>query len=162
MGWGPVIGRFWVVLTTTGRKSGMPVHTVLGYYSTPGRAYVVSGWGRRSQWYRNLATDPTVTLQKYDGVFSMHATPVSDPEEIRRVCAAIAGRTLPLTRPHLHRRETRAAAREGRLPEGVVLVRLESTPVQGPPPLRADLKGLTAALAGAALGLAWLFWRRRR
>ena len=57
-------GRF-VMLEHTGRKSGRTRHTVLEVvrYDREADTYVVaSGWGERSDWFRNLTKTPEVVV----------------------------------------------------------------------------------------------------
>ena len=51
-----------LLLTTTGRRSGVPRHAPLGYIVTDGAAWVMAGYGTSTQWYRNLQADPNVQL----------------------------------------------------------------------------------------------------
>ena len=50
------------LVTTTGRRSGLPRHTPLGYLVADGAAWVMAGYGPSTLWYRNLLEDPRVTL----------------------------------------------------------------------------------------------------
>jgi deazaflavin-dependent oxidoreductase (nitroreductase family) len=50
------------LLTTTGRRSGLPRHTPLGYLVADGAAWVMAGYGPSTLWYRNLLDDPRTTL----------------------------------------------------------------------------------------------------
>jgi hypothetical protein len=52
-----------LVLTTKGRKSGQPRHTVLEYRRHGSKLYLVSAWGNRPNWINNLQADSTVTVQ---------------------------------------------------------------------------------------------------
>jgi deazaflavin-dependent oxidoreductase (nitroreductase family) len=61
LGW--LLGRRFLLLTHTGRKSGQAHSTVLEvvrYEAATHRCIVASGWGIRSQWYRNVLHDPRV------------------------------------------------------------------------------------------------------
>jgi deazaflavin-dependent oxidoreductase (nitroreductase family) len=50
-------------LTTTGRVSGRP-HTIEIWFVRHGRTlYLLSGGGERSDWVRNLVSDPAVTVR---------------------------------------------------------------------------------------------------
>lgn len=55
-----------LVLTTKGRKSGLPRHVVLEARTHGSKIYTVSGWGNRPHWVKNLQADPIVTIQ-YQG-----------------------------------------------------------------------------------------------
>jgi hypothetical protein len=54
LGLGPIVGRRFMILTTTGRKSGLPRHHAIEFHSFEGRKYVFSAWGDKADWYRNL------------------------------------------------------------------------------------------------------------
>ena len=50
MGFGPIQRRFrFLVLTTRGRKSGRPRHTILELSMMAGKAYIAPGWGAKTQ-----------------------------------------------------------------------------------------------------------------
>jgi len=64
LGW--LLGSRFLYLTHTGRKSGLPRHTVIEVvrYDRANRTfYVASGWGEKSDWYRNVMAHPRVTVQ---------------------------------------------------------------------------------------------------
>lgn len=57
LGFGPLLGNRLLYLVHIGRKSGRPREAVLevvGFDREIPEAVVVSGWGERSDWYRNL------------------------------------------------------------------------------------------------------------
>ncbi len=63
MGLGPMLGRSMLVLTTWGRKSRAPRHTMLSYTPLEGRIYIGAGWGEQCDWLKNVLADPHVTVQ---------------------------------------------------------------------------------------------------
>lgn len=77
--WIPVL-----VLTTRGRKTGQPRHVVLEWRRHGSKYYVVSAWGNRPHWYRNLLASPIVTVQHGGRIFRARAVPVRDPNEAVR------------------------------------------------------------------------------
>lgn len=81
-GFGPWLGRLILVLTTTGRVSGLPRRTPLQYEEVDGKIVVASGWGTRSDWYRNLQAHPAVEVRIGRRRFQAVARPVSDPASI--------------------------------------------------------------------------------
>ncbi len=85
----PVSGYF-LTLTTTGRRSGMPRRTPLNYAILDGRVYLLSGFGTRADWYRNLVADPRVSLALPGRVLEGRAEPVLDPAEAERAALAVA------------------------------------------------------------------------
>ncbi len=59
-GWGWLFGSRILMLEHTGRTTGQPRYVCLEVVERPAadRVVVVSGFGARAQWYRNLAADP--------------------------------------------------------------------------------------------------------
>ena len=50
------------LVTTTGRRSGLPRHTPLGYMVADGAVWVMAGYGPKTLWFRNLLDEPRTTL----------------------------------------------------------------------------------------------------
>ena len=66
IGLGGLLGRRFLLLTHTGRKTGLPryaVVEVIRYDPTTNTYYVASGFGERSDWFRNIQKTPQVTIQ---------------------------------------------------------------------------------------------------
>lgn len=59
--WPPVIGRI-MVLTHTGRKTGLKRRTPLNYAEAAGGIYCVAGFGPRADWFRNVTANPKVEV----------------------------------------------------------------------------------------------------
>ena len=80
MGW--MIGRYILLLTTTGRKSGQPRYTPLEYeYDKENDRYrVAAGWGGNTDWYKNVKADPKVHVQVGRRKFESVAEIASDEE----------------------------------------------------------------------------------
>jgi deazaflavin-dependent oxidoreductase (nitroreductase family) len=51
-----------LLLTTIGRKSGLPRPTPLGYLVAEGAAWAMAGYGPSTLWYRNLLAEPRVEV----------------------------------------------------------------------------------------------------
>lgn len=71
-----------MVMTTIGRKSGLPRHTGIGFHQFQGRKYVMNVYGMKSDWYRNVLADPHVTIQTTDGVEVCLARRITMDEEL--------------------------------------------------------------------------------
>jgi len=71
-----------LVLTTRGRKSGLPRLTPLQYEEVEGIYYVASARGVQADWYRNLMACPKVDVQVGKKYFSTRANPMIDPIQI--------------------------------------------------------------------------------
>ncbi len=52
-----------LLLTTTGRKSGLPRVTPLQYEEIDGAYYVGSARGSQADWFRNIEIDPNVAVE---------------------------------------------------------------------------------------------------
>jgi deazaflavin-dependent oxidoreductase (nitroreductase family) len=64
LGWS--LGKRFLLLTHTGRKSGLPRQVVLevvDHDPLTNVYYVSSGWGKKSDWYQNILKTPQVRLQ---------------------------------------------------------------------------------------------------
>ena len=82
IGLGPLIGRIVLLLTTTGRKSGLKRVTPLQYEEIDGEFYIGSARGARADWFLNIQADPQVEVRVKSRCFRGIAEPVTDPERI--------------------------------------------------------------------------------
>ncbi len=78
----PLLGRLVLLLTTTGRKTGIPRVTPLQYEELDGAFYVGSARGREADWFRNVVADPCVRVRIGSREFEAFAEPVTDPRRI--------------------------------------------------------------------------------
>lgn len=155
MGFGPLLGRYLMVVTATGRKSGLPRRAMVEYHEFDGKKVVPCAFGERAQWYRNITADPRVTIQTADGVEHVRARRISDPEELIASYEVMHRRNPVMLDAYLRMLGVRSN------PEDVIAQReciywltFEPTGEPTPPPLRADLRWVLPALA-AGLILAW-------
>jgi deazaflavin-dependent oxidoreductase (nitroreductase family) len=81
-GLGPIIGKIILLLTTTGRKSGMKRITPLQYEEIDGKYHLGSARGTRSDWYRNIEADGRVEVRVKNRHFNGVAKTVTDPARI--------------------------------------------------------------------------------
>lgn len=82
IGLGPLLAGKVLLLTTKGRKSGLPRTTPLQYEQIGSAYYVGSMRGASADWYQNLVSDPCVTLQIGRELIEAVAEPIEDPEEV--------------------------------------------------------------------------------
>jgi deazaflavin-dependent oxidoreductase (nitroreductase family) len=82
LGLGSVVGKFVLLLETTGRKSGLPRITPLQYDEIDGTIYVGSARGVKADWFQNLAVNPNVKLTVGSRQFQGYADPITDPSRI--------------------------------------------------------------------------------
>lgn len=93
-GLGFLLGGRFLMVTHTGRKSGLPRDTVVEVVHHDEAAdtyYVCSGFGPNADWYRNIQKTPEVTLHVKSRVFRTTARNVDAGEE-ERVLAEYAAR----------------------------------------------------------------------
>ena len=82
LGLGPLVGRLVLLLTTTGRKSGLPRTTALQYEEVDGAIYLGSSKGTQADWFKNLVANPNVSIRVKSRQFSGTAEAVTDPAVI--------------------------------------------------------------------------------
>lgn len=82
LGLGPIIGRKILLLTTTGRKTGLPRVTPLQYEEIDGCYYLGSAMGTQADWYKNIEANPKVGirvgLKRFEGL----AVTISDLTQV--------------------------------------------------------------------------------
>ena len=89
-----MLGKRVLLLTHTGRKSGLLRQTVLEVVShdtETGTFYVASGWGERSDWLKNIMKTPQVRVQVGNRRFKGKAERLP-PEEASQVLEGYAHR----------------------------------------------------------------------
>ena len=79
-GFGP--RRVVLLLTTTGRKSGLPRITPLQYEKVGDDYYIASARGADADWFKNICTSPNVHVQVRAHEFEAIAEPITDPLRI--------------------------------------------------------------------------------
>jgi deazaflavin-dependent oxidoreductase (nitroreductase family) len=82
LGLGFLVGRLFMVMTTIGRKSGQIRHTAIEFHEFKGRRYVFSGWGTRTDWFRNMAANPCITIQTWRGAEHVQARRITSDAEL--------------------------------------------------------------------------------
>ncbi len=82
LGLGGMLGKRFLLLTSTGRKTGKPRHTPLEYtYNLQDDCYrVAPGWGGNTDWYKNIRKNPNVIVQVGKRKFIAVAKPAPDEE----------------------------------------------------------------------------------
>lgn len=81
LGW--VLGGRFLLLTHTGRKSGLPreaVIEIVDHDETEDVYFVASGWGERSQWFLNIQENPQVGVRVGRRAFEATATRLGEDE----------------------------------------------------------------------------------
>jgi deazaflavin-dependent oxidoreductase (nitroreductase family) len=78
----------WVLLSTRGRKTGLPREVLLPCERAPDFLYVISTYGWRSHWIRNIQRSADVRVSVGGWVVSGHAEIVDDPDRKRSLVSA--------------------------------------------------------------------------
>jgi len=95
LGW--LLQKRFLLLTHTGRKSGLPRKTmleVIRYEKAKEQYTVFSGWGERSDWVKNIEKTPQVIIQV--GHRSLHARAIRpSSEEAETILLAYARKYPP-------------------------------------------------------------------
>lgn len=82
LGLGRLIGRFVLLLTTTGRVTGYKRVTPLQFQEINGLIHIGSARGTKADWYRNIDVNPRVEVRVRDKRFTGHGETVTDVERI--------------------------------------------------------------------------------
>jgi len=82
IGLGPLVGRFVLLLTTVGRRSGRPRVTPLVYVERDHTILVASARGLAADWLRNIQANPNVRVRVGRRQFHALAEPTTDGEKI--------------------------------------------------------------------------------
>jgi len=141
LGFGPLMGKLFVLITTTGRKSGLPRRTLTEYHSLNGKKYTPSGFGRRAQWYKNIEVDPHITIQTDAGTEGVIAVRVTEDSEVLELVDVmekkdgVAMRNLYLNALEIEPTPEDILAKKDRM----YWLRFDPTDEPTPPPQNADL-----------------------
>jgi deazaflavin-dependent oxidoreductase (nitroreductase family) len=107
IGLGPLLGRYVLLLTTIGRKSGLKRVTPLQYEEQNGVIYVGAARGAKADWFRNIVANPQVVVRVRNRQFSAQAEAITDTKQIadflelrlarhpRMIGAMMKGESLP-------------------------------------------------------------------
>ncbi len=161
LGLEPIIGRMMLLITHTGRKSGLPRRTMAEYYRLDGRKYVVAAFGHRAQWCQNMLADPRVTIQTSDGVERARAVRVFDDDELRAVVNLFLRRDPPLTKRYLASVDIREDLYDLiEKKERTYFFRFDPTDETTPEPLKSDLVWVWLLLSAGILLAGWVLAQR--
>ena len=86
LGW--VMGNRFLMLNHIGRKSGLPRQAVLevvDYDAETDTYYIASGYGKNSQWYKNVVAQPEITILAGRRKMAVTAVPLPPDESGERM-----------------------------------------------------------------------------
>lgn len=106
-----------MVMVPRGRRTGLPRPVAIEFRRHGSKLYVVSAWGDRPQWYRNLCANPEVTVWYGRSQFNGHAQRVTDPAEAMRVLSLFRNRAPFFYDPLLAKLSSRDRVRARDLPD---------------------------------------------
>lgn len=95
LGLGKVIGKYIMIISTFGRKSGKVRRTPIEYYRIGNDIYAISGFERDPDWYLNLQANPHVTLQTDQGAHHVIARRPETDEEWEGIIKYIKKSPIP-------------------------------------------------------------------
>ncbi len=75
----------WVLLTTTGRRTGLPRETLLPCARSDNHVFLISTYGWQSDWIRNLRKNPEVKVTRDGLVVSGHAEMIENLDDKTRI-----------------------------------------------------------------------------
>lgn len=87
--WSQLAGEQYCYLTTRGRRTGHPHRIEIWFAIAANTLYMLSGGGGRSDWVKNLAQTPAVTVEIGTGRFAGRGRIVIDPAEDERARALV-------------------------------------------------------------------------
>lgn len=76
----PDVGGRYMVLTHRGRKSGKRHQTPVNYAVVDNEVYCAAGFGRISDWYRNIKANPQIEVWLQDGWWAGEAEEITAPD----------------------------------------------------------------------------------
>ncbi|MBG0787666.1 MAG: nitroreductase family deazaflavin-dependent oxidoreductase [Anaerolineaceae bacterium] len=138
LGLGQLFGKYIMIISTFGRKSGKVRRTPIEYFRQGDFIYAISGFERDPDWYQNLKAHPYVTLQTGQGTHAMFARRPETAEEWQGALdylkeSPVPALVIPEVVEHLDDPEIQAQIREW------PVVIFEPTEEPCPEPLAVDL-----------------------
>lgn len=156
----PLTGSL-MVLRTRGRTSGLWREAPLGYLILDGCVYCCAGFGKRTQWLRNIEADPRVEVLLPTLAAAGLAEEVDDPTEWSRGMRALLASLGIISRVTIG--DVRRASDEGlrAMAGGLPLVRIRVTGL-GSGPFDPGGRGWVVPTFLSAVWLGSRAWRRLR
>lgn len=161
LGLGFLIGKYILILTTYGRKTGKLRRTPVEYYQHKGRIFVMSGFGTRPDWYKNLQANPQAGLTIKDQRLCARArTPETEAEWDGLIAYLKASPVTQLSAPGIMEKLDNPGVRD----EIKKWPMLTFDPLDGlcPAPLEADLVWAWPLILLAAASLMLIKWLHDR
>lgn len=158
----------YMIVTTRGRVSGLPRPVMLEFRRHGSKIYVISGWGNRPDWYKNILIDPEVTIQHGGQTFRARGSHVEDTAEAMRALALFRryGIAYDLVLSRMSSAESIDLRTLTDIANEFTIVRFDKQPGEPHlPGVQPDPdRQRNALFIGGLLGLIllWLIWRNQR
>jgi deazaflavin-dependent oxidoreductase (nitroreductase family) len=159
IGLGFLVGKLFMIMTTTGRKSGQPRPTAIEFHKYAGRKYVYSAFGEKADWYKNILADQRVTIQTASGTEHVIARRIVSERELTEAFEFV-------TNNPTMKKWVQVLGFRLNLDEFITqkdrffLITFDSIDEPTPPPLKADLKWIWLVIMIIILVLGWLIIRQ--
>jgi deazaflavin-dependent oxidoreductase (nitroreductase family) len=159
MGLGFLVGKLFMIMTATGRKSGQPRQTAIEFHEHAGRKYVFSAFGEKADWYKNILADQRVTIQTASGTEHVIARRIVSERELKEAFEFV-------TNNHTMKKWVQVLGFRLNLDEFITqkdrffLITFDPIDEPTPPPLKADLKWIWLVIMIIILVLGWLIIRQ--
>lgn len=160
MGMGKLFGRLFMIITTVGRKSGLPRRTAIEFHQHKGRKYVTVGWAK-SDWYQNILANPAITIQTAAGVEHVRARRITSDEELNEAWE-VAERSFVIQT--LMKMTGSTMTRESFLAQkdNIIILTFDPTDEPTPPALEADLRWIPSAVFNIMMTIMIRRWIKAR
>ena len=134
VGLGPIVGKIILLLTTTGRKSGLPRVTPLQYECIDGDYYLGAARGLHADWVRNIQADSRVSVRVkrlcFDGKAEIitEVSKIADFLEVRLQRHPLMVGMMMERMHHLSKKPTRQQLETLAQDEALVIIRRQNEP----------------------------------
>ena len=161
LGLGQFIGKYILVISTYGRKTGKVRRTPVEFYQYQDRIFVMSGFAEKTDWYQNLLNNPQAGLNTADRQLCARARKPETEEEWQGVLRFLKSSPVAqLSEPDL----------ADQLEDATLINAIKNWPVLTfdltdepcPLPLEADLTWAWPLILLASAGILLVGWLHNR
>lgn len=161
LGLGPLIGKYILVVSTYGRKTGKVRRTPVEYFQYQGRFFVMSGFEDRPDWFQNLRKNPQAGLNIANRQLCARARKPETEEEWEGVLTFLKSSPVAqFSEPDLAEQLEDATLLNAIKNWPVLTFDLTDEPC--PPPLEADLTWAWPLILLASAGFLLVGWLHNR
>ena len=161
LGLGSMIGKYILVVSTYGRKTGKVRRTPVEYYQSQDRIFVMSGFAERPDWYQNLLKNPQAGLNIANRQLCARARKPETEEEWQGVLRFL--KSSPVTQ--LSEPDLAEQLEDANLLDIIKkwpVLTFDPTDEPCPPPLKADLAWAWPMILLASAAILFVGWLHNR